>query len=388
MRNRFLLICAFSFILCSQALARTSESAQETPATNNPPKVVTDPGQYYKYSADSRRFTGISSMAVTPGGRLWVTWYAGPTPNEDANNYVVLATSDDGGQSWEEVLVVDPDGGGPVRAYDPQVWIDPDNKMWLFWAQSIKHDGLIAGVWAVTTSDIEAKHPQWGQPERLTTGVMMNKPTVLANGEWLFPVSTWKDTDHSAKAFVTADSGKTWSVRGGSNVPKDERIFDEHTVVEKEDGTLWMWVRINNGIGESLSKDGGKTWTDCVKMRVEHPSSRFFVRRLQSGNLLLVKNGPVEYRTGRSHMMAFISKDDGLSWSRGLLLDGRTNVSYPDGQQAQDGTIYITYDRNRTTDMEINMISFTEEDILAPDYDTRIVKVAQNRVVVSRGGKH
>jgi hypothetical protein len=182
---------------------------------------------------------------------------------------------------------------------------------------------------------------------------MNNKPTVLKNGEWLFPVSTWKDTDHSAKAFVSTDSGKTWSVRGGSNVPKDERIFDEHMIVEKEDGTLWMWVRINSGIGESFSKDGGKTWTDCVKMRVEHPSSRFFVRRLQSGNLLLVKNGPVEYRTGRSHMMAFISKDDGLSWSRGLLLDQREWVSYPDGQQAHDGTIYITYDCNRTTDMEI-----------------------------------
>ena len=64
-------------------------------------------------------------MAVTRGGRLWATWYAGETPGEDQNNYVVLTTSGDGGETWQEVLVVDPDGPGPVRAFDPEIWMVP-----------------------------------------------------------------------------------------------------------------------------------------------------------------------------------------------------------------------------------------------------------------------
>ena len=34
----------------------------------------------------TRRFQGISSLAITPGA-FWATWYAGPTPGEDANNF-------------------------------------------------------------------------------------------------------------------------------------------------------------------------------------------------------------------------------------------------------------------------------------------------------------
>jgi len=35
------------------------------------------------------------------------------------------------------------------------------------------------------------------------------------------------------------------------------------------------------------------------------------------------------------------------------MLDERDGVSYPDGFQSPDGTIYISYDHNRSTDGEI-----------------------------------
>ena len=43
----------------------------------------------------------------------------------------------------------------------------------------------------------------------------------------------------------------------------------------------------------------------------------------------------------------------------------RPGISYPDGFQAPDGTIYISYDRNRATDGEILLARFTEADVLA-----------------------
>ncbi len=39
-----------------------------------------------RHALTNRAFQGISSMAVTPKGRLWATWYAGRTPGEDHNN--------------------------------------------------------------------------------------------------------------------------------------------------------------------------------------------------------------------------------------------------------------------------------------------------------------
>jgi hypothetical protein len=82
--------------------------------------------------------------------------------------------------------------------------------------------------------------------------------------------------------------------------------------------------------------------------------------------------------------MAFISKDDGHSWSNGLLLDERPGVSYPDGQQTSDGTIHITYDYNRTKDQNILVTSFTEDDIKIGS-DNKILEVFKRRIVVSQG---
>ena len=57
-----------------------------------------------------------------------------------------------------------------------------------------------------------------------------------------------------------------------------------------------------------------------------------------------------------------------FSWQGGLVLDERPGISYPDGFQAPDGTITISYDRNRSTDGEILMARFTEEDVLAKEF--------------------
>jgi hypothetical protein len=110
------------------------------------------------------------------------------------------------------------------------------------------------------------------------------------------------------------------------------------------------------------------------------------IHQLSSGNLLLVKHGPIDIETKRSHLMAFISKDDGKTWSRGLLLDQRKGISYPDGQQIKDGTINIVYNYNRRTDQNILVISFSEENILSDECDKEIIKVFNNRKTISKGG--
>jgi predicted neuraminidase len=206
---------------------------------------------------------------------------------------------------------------------------------------------------------------------------MMCKPTVLSTGEWVLPASTWRKTDNSARLIVSADRGKTWSLRGACHVPEADREFDEHMIVETAPGRLRMLLRTKYGIGESLSTDAGVTWSPPARSRLAHPSARFFIRKLPSGNLLLVKHGPLEKRTGRSHLTAYLSRDSGETWEGGLLLDERSGVSYPDGQQGPDGIIRIIYDYSRTGQKAILLAEFAEIDVLTGKTDSPTVRLRQ-----------
>jgi predicted neuraminidase len=361
-------------------LVKAEGKQAERPAFLEPPQVIsTSPGPEYQIA--SRKFQGIPSLARSRKGRLWAVWYASGSGGEDQNNYVVAVTSGDDGRTWSDtVLVIDPDGKGPVRAFDPQAWLDPDGRLWLFWAQAIGHDGTVAGVWAITTENPDDRNPRWSQPRRLTDGVMMGKPLVLSSGEWLLPASTWRKTDHSARAVVSTDRGKTWQVRGGCQIPPAMRAFDEHLFVERKDGSLWLLARSNTGfLLESVSRDRGKTWPVARPSAIKHPSARFFIRRLASGKLLLVKH---HNTTGRKRLTALLSSDEGATWCDGLVLDERGTISYPDGVQAKDGRIFIIYDRNRTRDRQILLAVFTEQAVAAgrPGKKTRL------KVLVSQGG--
>jgi len=336
-----------------------------------------------QHAVTNRAFTGISSMAVAPGGRLWATWYAGPTPGEDKNNYVVLSTSGDNGKTWKELLTVDPDGDGPRRTFDPEVWISPDGKLRWFWSdRTMPYNNVSTdALWSIVLDDPTSEDSKWHPPVYVTKGVMMCKPIVLTTGEWVLPVCTWY-SDQSSKMVISQDKGETWTVRGGADMPQKDRCFDEHMFIEKKDGSIWCLSRARSGIREASSTDRGKTWSPLEPSSIAHPSARFFISKLASGNLLLVKHGPIDKKIGRSHLTAFISTDDGKSWGDGFLLDERGGVSYPDGQQTADGTIYITYDYNRTTDRNILFATFREEDVVAGKPISQAVRLRQ---IISKG---
>jgi hypothetical protein len=76
-------------------------------------------------------------------------------------------------------------------------------------------------------------------------------------------------------------------------------------------------------------------------------------------------------------LTAYLSKDDGKTWTGGLMLDERLGVSYPDGQQTPDGLIHIIYDYNRVSDRNILMAAFREEDVAAVRDVSGAVKLRQ-----------
>lgn len=86
--------------------------------------------------------------------------------------------------------------------------------------------------------------------------------------------------------------------------------------------------------------------------------------KLRSGNRLLVKHGAMGQRVGRRQLMTHLSRDEGNTWEGGLMLDDRT-CSYSFGFQSNDGTIYVSYERERWLQPEILLARFTDKDVLA-----------------------
>ncbi|MDO5554199.1 MAG: sialidase family protein [Planctomycetia bacterium] len=313
------------------------------------------------YDDAHRKFQCVSTLCVSDNARIWASWYAGGM-GEGEDNYILVATSADGGLTWSKPLfAIDPED--KARAFDEILWTDPNGRVWLFWGQHIMHSTPV-GQWEIHTDNPEdGENATWSEPRRICDGVMLNKPIVDAAGRWLYPVQE----PRGAAVYVSTDQGQTVEFLSvGTAPPEEMRGADEHNLLEKQDGSLWLYNRLGvPGIGETFSLDGGKTWSPFTLSEIQHPISRFFVRRLHSGNLLLVKHGELDEFCARTRLMAFISKDDGKTWSRSLMIEPRFRCSYPDGDQAPDGTIYITYDRNRGLEREIFCAKFTEDDVFA-----------------------
>lgn len=318
-------------------------------------------------------------IARTPGGRLWACWVAG---EDGAKAFFVCAVSDDDGETWSKpVLVIDGQSEKlpmPRSVLVGNLWTDPLGRLWIFFNQSMAQFDGRSGMWAAICEKPDAAKPVWSAPKRLWHGFTLNKPTVLRNGDWLLPVSLNRagfgpfkgafaelDPFRGANAFLSKDHGATWQRQGHVQFPNPD--WDEHSFIERKDGSLWMVARTGKGPMQSFSTDLGKTWsTPAAVESFSHPVARLHLRRLASGRLLLVKHGEtIDTNHGRKQLSARLSDDEGKTWQGGLMLDERDGVSYPDGFQSPDGTIYISYDHNRSTDGEILLTRFTEEDILA-----------------------
>lgn len=346
-----------------------------------PVKINFTPGS--EYWEKSRKWQGIPGIERAPNGRLWATWYTGGR-TEDENNHVVLVTSIDDGFTWTEpLLVIDPPGD--IRASDPVLWHDPKGQLWLFWMQTahcnMTFDGR-GGVWAITCTESGFPSPSWSAPRRIANGIMMNKPTVLSTGEWLLPCAVWSHRgpwrhklpkDQYSNVIVSRNQGKTFELLGSADVPN--RACDEHMIVERRDGTLWMLVRRKDGIGQAVSNDRGQSWKASPQVVIPGPNARFHIRRLNSGRLLLINHYGFN---GRSHLTAMLSEDEGATWPHRLLLDERDYVSYPDAVETTDGRIMVVYDHNRVGEGEILLQSFTEDDVLlnrSPGFESGRLRV-------------
>lgn len=320
-------------------------------------------------AAIGETWLGIPGIEVTPRGRVFVTWYTGGDKEPHPLNRIYLQLSDDGGRTFSPPLQMTWPHDG-TRAYDPTLWLDPQGTLWLIYnegnAVTAEH-----AIMARTCAQPDAADPVWSPPRRIGYPVpfsaRMNKPTVLSSGEWLMPV-TWSESDphvwwtweNLQGVGISTDAGASWHLHGAVAAPAWAL---ENMIMECRDGSLLMYIRTGAGvIWQSVSYDRGRTWSAGGPTAIANPGSRFYIRALAGGRWLLLNSPDPASRTA---ITAHLSEDEGRTWSQGLVLDPREEVSYPDAAQAADGAIYAVHDRERYGAGEVILSVFREDEILA-----------------------
>ena len=350
--------------------------------------LITDKTKLEKYRTEHRVWQGVPGIAHTKGGKTYVAFYSGMT-KETFGNYVVVLRDNGDMKFSEPVIAVENEGKS--RAFDPVLWIDPLDRLWLVW--SVWPDEAVYGA---ICENPDAEELKFGETFYIGRGIMMNKPIVSEDGSWFFPIyippltmflamrTELKENDVSmAYAYKSSDNGKMF-IRLGGTVARD-RSYDENMIVELNSGVLAMYVRTTVGVGVAYSYDRGNHFGKCTSSEFSGPDSRFHISKLKSGRILLINHYNF---SGRTNLHAFLSEDGGKTFPYKLQLDERY-VSYPDAHEADDGFIYIAYDRERGGfsaslnaayhhAREILVAKITEEDILAgkivnPDSKLKII---------------
>lgn len=331
----------------------------------------------------NRQHERVPSLVTSQDGKvIYVVWYSGGK-EEGPGNYATLAVSTDGGQTWKnDQLVVFPKEPS-TRVYDAALWRDKSGQVWLFYAIALNNAywDLRGGVNAIPIA-WNGKKVSHGKSRLISYGIMMNKPVYVPQKDFaLFPVSVWKLNKEAPQQPNYVPDGTfihRFDYKGKKKkelsalipyssvkMADSARTFDEHMVVQTSDsGDMLCMVRGDKRtLYYARSSDFGATWSALVPFKLTGgptTSSRFYLGKLQSGNLLLVMND----NRNRLDMTAFLSKDGGKTWPHKLLIDKRDWVSYPDVDQTPDGTIHLTYDRERSDAKDILYCNFKEEDIV------------------------
>ena len=238
-----------------------------------------------------RRFwQGCPTIQCTPKGTLFAGWYSGGAGEPSLGNYNLLVRSRDGGLSWSDpLLVIESLREEDILAIDIQLWLDPQGRMWLFWCRRDDHfrqdDPRHMFTWALICENPDEPLLRWSAPREIAPGFLRCQPTVLSDGRILLCSYDW-----TAK-------------------------FDETMVLELRNHELLMFARSEQQcIARSVSRDGGRSWSDGARTDLVAPSSRFFIARLPSGSVLRISNNHPEERR---NLTAFLS--DGAPGDQTIL---------------------------------------------------------------------
>jgi len=299
-------------------------------------------------------------------GRLLIAWQeylASDLLGEDnAPNRIVAATSNDGGVTWDERIVLVRTPPGCVNVYSPSfVRLNTGEVLLVYFLFEEQGAGLVP----VTTAHVlrsrdeghsfESYSSAWTrQPYSSASSVAV----LLSSGRIILPVSRqmgkdWSPTDHFVAGCVFSDdAGHTWA-EGSGWIDLPLRGAMEPHVAELMNGGLMMAMRTQLGsVFASLSADGGVTWTKAQTTGLRSPESCPEILRLPGRpELIMIWNDSPYDPTWPSHfgrrspLSVAISRDNGLTWSRSrdIMTDPNRCYANPACTITRQGRAIVTF---------------------------------------------
>ena len=168
-------------------------------------------------------------------------------------------------------------------------------------------------------------------------------PVQLSNGTQIYLGKELWTKEQRCGAAVSEDDGQTWNVVGFISARDGDSIVQYHELhaVEASDGRIVAQIRNenpnnNNENLQTISKDGGKTWTTPEPIGVWGIPS--FLNKLADGRLLMTYG----YRRAPLGVQARVSDDNGDTWSDAMVIygDGKSgDLGYPSTVQLDDGSL-------------------------------------------------
>ncbi len=297
-----------------------------------------------------------ASIADLGEGDLFAAWYAGT--REGADDVAIMCARCVGGQWREPRVLVDPPGmpGGNTVVYRH------GDELWHFF-DVIEGRGWVSAVLYFARSTDRGR--SWSEPKVFDPepGMMVrHRPMQLSTGRILLPA--YDETCWHGFAYITDDGGDTWW-------PSERMISDtgciQPAIIERDDGSLFALLRSDGYVPhawESLSADGGRSWTRCEPSELLNPNSGADMIRLRTGETICCFN---DTRSGRTPLTLAVSYDEGRTWAaRRNVEDGPGEYSYPTLMGGADGTVHLVYtwrrERIRHLRFEVDWIAGGERD--------------------------
>ena len=346
------------------------------------PNAVIDPGKEYHES--NRAWQGAPSIAMTDGGRLFVGFMSGGIYEPDPRNHMVLIYSDDKGDTWSQpVLVVESKPERHLRDFEIELWKAPDGSLWMFWAEvpyledlgmptyeqkiNMENDSeyhLLEAqtvTYASVCKDPDADELEFSEPRPLFNAVIRNTPYVTDSGRWLFPTYITSPRDFY-QFHYSDDCGKTFNTTEKCFGRAPVRAYDEPSFHKCADGRIAATVRTTPKMNDPhnykrmFSDDDGITWSE-PEIFMAAASQRPCAGNLSDGRVIMIPSISAKARNGFRLMLS----DDGINFEQKLILEDRELVSYAEFVEDKDGTLYISYDRERNNKVKKSYVTMRSE---------------------------